>query len=411
MKTSFLITLLLLSSSQLFSQDWPGWRGADRTDVSTEKGLLKEWPKNGPKQLWVSKKCGVGYAGFAVVGDALYTMGAYSASTRLLCLDANTGKGRWRVDISEDVLENGWGDGPRGTPTIDGDRIYAMTGSGVLICAKTKDGAKVWSAKMSDFGGRTPNWGFTESVLVDGDKVICTPGGRDGAVLALNKMTGEKIWQTKDFTDVADYSSVIVAEHDGQRQYIQLTQRSIVGISAKDGSVLWKSSWPGRTAVIPTPIYNDGMVYVSSGYGVGCKLVKLDGKEPTKVYENKIMKNQHGGVILYKGHLYGYSDNVGWLCQNFKTGEKVWSERRALGKGAVACADGMLYCVSEDRGEVVLMEASPKGFNEKGRFSLKPESEYRSPRGKRWTHPTIANGKLYLRDQEVVYCYDIKAAE
>ncbi len=410
MKDQFLLIVVMLCCvTPLRSQDWPGWRGADRTDVSHEKGLLKEWPEGGPKQLWTSKKCGVGYSGFAVVKDSLYTMGGYAESTKLICLNTETGDIRWRKDMSENVLENGWGDGPRGTPTVDGDFVYAMSGAGVLVCAKTSDGEIVWSASMRDFGGRTPNWGYTESVLVDGDQVICTPGGRDGAILALNKTNGEKIWQTKDFTDAADYSSLIVAVHNQQRQYIQLTQKSIVGVAANNGSVLWKSSWPGRTAVVPTPIFKDGLVYVSSGYGVGCKLVELGGKEPKEIYENKTMKNQHGGVILIENHLYGYSDNVGWLCQNFKTGDTVWSDRRSLGKGAVACADGMLYCISEDRGEVVLIEASTKGWSEKGRFTLDPESEYRPSRGKRWTHPTIANGKLYLRDQELVFCYDVKA--
>ena len=159
---------------------------------------------------------------------------------------------------------------------------------------------------------------------------------------------------------------------------------------------------------MPTPIFRNGKVYVACGYGVGCGLVKLNGGEAEEVYENKIMKNHHGGVILVGDHLYGYSDGLGWVCQDFETGEQVWAEKNALGKGAVACADGMLYCVDEGSGEVVLIEASPKGWNEKGRFKLDPQSEYRSSRGKIWTHPTIANGKLYLRDQEIVYCFNIK---
>jgi outer membrane protein assembly factor BamB len=190
---------------------------------------------------------------------------------------------------------------------------------------------------------------------------------------------------------------------------VQLTQQSVVGVAADDGRLLWKTSFPGRTAVIPTPIYRDGKVYVTAGYNAGCKLVKLGENSAEVVYENKDMKNQHGGVLLLGDYLYGYSDNVGWLCQKFDTGEKVWAERSALGKGAVVCADGMLYCVTEDRGEVALLEASPDGYKEKGRFTLEPQSEFRSSRGKIWTHPTIAGGKLYLRDQECVYCYDIKA--
>jgi outer membrane protein assembly factor BamB len=402
-----LLTLCLLIGS-VGAENWPGWRGSDRTDVSRETGLLKAWPEGGPKKVWLNEKCGVGYSGFAVVDDNLYTMGGYQDDVRLICLDANTGERRWRTVIAESVLENGWGDGPRGTPTVDGDRVYALAGEGTLVCAKADSGDVVWKVDLKQFGGSIPNWGYTESVLVDGDKVICTPGGQEGALLALNKMTGEKIWQSKDFTDRADYASVIVAEHAGVRQYIQLTQKTLVGVAADDGRVLWTYPWPGRTAVVPTPIFREGKVYVASGYGVGCGLVELTQDSAEEVYENKVMKNHHGGVILVGDHLYGYSDGVGWVCQEFATGEQVWSEKNALGKGAVACADGMLYCVDESGGEVVLVEASPSGWNEKGRFKLDPQSEFRSPRGKIWTHPTIANGKLYLRDQEIVYCFDVR---
>ena len=390
------------------AENWPAWRGADRTDVSKETGLLKAWPEQGPELVWLSKKCGVGYSGFAVVDENVYTMGAYKNDERLVCLDAATGDVRWRTVMTEAVLENGWGDGPRGTPTVDGDFVYAMAGNGTVVCAKAATGEVVWKVSLQDLGGKVPFWGYSESVLIDGDKLICTPGGPDGTLVALNKTTGEKIWQSKDFTDPADYSSVIVAEHDGVRQYIQLTQKTLVGIAADDGRVLWTYPWPGRTAVVPTPIFRNGKVYVACGYGVGCGLVKLNGGEAEEVYENKIMKNHHGGVILVGDHLYGYSDGLGWVCQDFETGEQVWAEKNALGKGAVACADGMLYCVDEGSGEVVLIEASPKGWNEKGRFKLDPQSEYRSSRGKIWTHPTIANGKLYLRDQEIVYCFNIK---
>ncbi|MDB4561330.1 PQQ-like beta-propeller repeat protein [bacterium] len=390
------------------AENWPAWRGPDRSDVSKETGLLATWPEQGPELVWLSKKSGVGYAGFAVVDENVYTMGAYKNDERLICLDAATGDVRWRMVMTESVLENGWGDGPRGTPTVDGEFIYAMAGDGTVVCAKAATGDLVWKINMQDLGGKVPNWGYTESVLVDGDRVVFTPGGADGALVAVNKLTGEKIWQSKDFTDSADYSSVIVAEHDGVRQYIQLTQKTLVGIAADDGRVLWTYPWPGRIAVVPTPIFRDGKVYIACGYGVGCGLVKITKDSAEEVYENKIMKNHHGGVILVGDHLYGYSDGLGWVCQDFETGEQVWAEKNALGKGAIACADGMLYCVDEGSGEVVLIEASPQGWNEKGRFKLDPQSEFRSPRGKIWTHPTIANGKLYLRDQEIVYCFNIK---
>jgi outer membrane protein assembly factor BamB len=408
-RTMIVFAVCQVLAATTFADDWPGWRGEDRSDVSNETGLLKQWPADGPKRVWLSKDAGIGYAGFAIVDGKLYTMGAYSDAVDIICLDANTGKWLWSTTMTEAVYANDRGDGPRGTPTVDGDYVYAMSGEGNLVCVKRDKGEKVWSASMKDFGGSVPQWGYAESVLVDGDKLICTPGGRAGTVLALNKLTGEKIWQSEEWTDRADYSSVIAAEHNGVRQYIQLTQQTLVGVAAADGRVLWRSSWPGRIAVVPTPIFRDGKVYVSSGYGVGCMLVKLAENAAEEVYANKNMKNHHGGVILVGDHLYGYSDNVGWLCQHFETGEKVWAEREALGKGAIAYADGMLYCLSEDDGHVVLAEASPEGWNERGRFTLDPQTEYRSARGMIWTHPVIANGKLYLRDQDHVYCYDVKA--
>jgi outer membrane protein assembly factor BamB len=277
-----------------------------------------------------------------------------------------------------------------------------------LLAAKAADGKEVWKANMRDFGGKPPGWGFCESVLVDEGKVICTPGGKDGTLLALDKATGKKLWQTTDWTDGAQYSSPIIATHNGTRQYIQLTQQHVAGVSAKDGKLLWKSEWGGKTAVIPTPIYKDGFVFIASGYGVGCKLVKL-GADGTaaNVWENTNMINHHGGVILVEEKLYGYSDKGGWTCQDFKTGDVTWSAKN-LGKGAIHCADGMFYCLEEGSGTVALVEVSEKGWNEKGRFKLTPQTEQRNPKGKVWTHPVVSDGKLYLRDQELLFCFDVK---
>jgi outer membrane protein assembly factor BamB len=392
-----------------FAGDWPQWRGPDRTDVSKETGLLKRWPEGGPKQLWVFKEAGLGYAGPAIVGNTLFTMGSRGEKEMVIAVDISaTPKELWAAEIGS-TLDNNWGDGPRGTPTVDGDLIFAMGGQGALVCVRKKDGEVVWRTTMQELGGKQPNWGFTESVLVDGDKVLCTPGGSKGAIAALDKKSGKVLWQSKEFTDAAQYSSLIVTEHGGGRQYIQLTMQHVAGVDAEDGDLLWQADFPGRTAVIPTPIYHHGHVYVTAGYGVGCKLVKLgSGGKAETVYENKVMKNHHGGVVLVGDHLYGHSDGGGWVCQKFSDGTEVWSERRKLGKGAVSSADGMLYCLDEESGMVVLVAASPKGWEESGRFKLEPQTTQRSARGKIWTHPVIANGKLYLRDQELLFCYDIK---
>ena len=388
--------------------DWPQWRGPDRTDVSRENGLLKEWPSGGPKQLWLFKNAGNGYSGPAIANGKLFTMGTRDGAEILIALNADTGEELWTASIGP-IVNFDHGGGPRGTPAVDGDRIYALGGQGQLICAAVADGKVIWRGSLSDLGGKTPNWGYSESVLVDGDKVICTPGGSKGAIAALDKTTGKVIWQSKEFTDPAHYSSVIVGEHNGMRQYIQLTAQHVAGVSATDGKLLWKSPFPGRVAVVPTPILHNGCVYVTAGYGVGCKLVKLGaGNQVSDMYDNKEMKNHHGGVVLVGDHLYGYSDGPGWMCQEFMSGKEAWSEKNALGKGALSSADGMLYCLDENNGTVVLAEASPKGWKEHGRFKLNSQSKIRDSKGMFWTHPVISNGKLYLRDQDLIFCYDVK---
>jgi len=402
------VAVVSLGNVSAANFDWPQWHGPDRTDVSKETGLLKKWPAEGPKRVWLYENAGNGYSGPAIANGKYFTIGTRDNNECVLALDANTGKELWVAKIGA-KLDNDWGSGPRGTPAVDGDRIYALSGKGDLACINVADGKVVWTASMNALGGKTPDWGYTESVLVDGDKVICTPGGSKGALAAFNKADGKVIWRSTDFTDDAQYASIIPADINGQRQYIQLTMKHLVGISAKDGKQLWSSDWPGRTAVIPTPIYRDSHVYISSGYGVGCKLVKIEaGNKATTVYENKVMKNHHGGVVLVGDHLYGYSDGSGWMCQDFKSGDEVWAERNKLGKGAIACADEMLYCLDEGTGTVVLIEASPKGWSEHGRFKLDPQTKIRSSRGRIWTHPVISNGKLYLRDQDLIYCYDVK---
>lgn len=416
MKTRTLRTLaagafaaFLVSTTALSAADWPQWRGPNRDDVSKETGLLKSWPEGGPKQLWVFKGAGLGYSGYSISGDRLFTMGIRNGGEELIAVNTKEGKELWSARIGS-ILKNNWGDGPRGTPTVDGGFVYALGGQGTLICASAADGKIAWQKTMQEFGGETPGWGYTESVLVDGNRVVCTPGGRDGAIVALDKKTGATLWQSKEFTDGAQYSSIIAENLNGTRQYIQLTMQHVVGLNAADGKVLWSVDFPGKTAVIPTPIFQDGQVYVTAGYGVGCLSFKVGaGNAIEKLYENKVMKNHHGGAILVNGHVYGHSDGAGWTCQNFKTGEEVWSEKSALGKGAVAYADGRLYCLAENNGTVVLAEASPKGWKEHGRFKLEPQTTQRNPQGRIWTHPVIVDGRLFLRDQELLHCYDVKA--
>ncbi len=389
-------------------EDWPQWRGSERADISSETGLLQSWPKDGPRRLWLSREGGLGYSGFSVVGGRLFTMGLFDGKSHLLAFAADSGKKLWSTPLGGH-FENKWGDGPRGTPTVDGELVYVLAAKWDLVCAKTSDGSIVWKRDLvKDFSGKVPNWGYCESVLVDGDLVVCTPGGKKGLMVALDKGTGKTAWTSEAFPDGAQYSSILPVEHEGIRQYVNLTQKALSGVRASDGKLLWRTPWTGRVAVIPTPIYSDGHVYISSGYGVGCKLVKLGGAEPDEIYVNKIMKNHHGGVIKYGEHLFGYSDGGGWMCQDFKSGELVWNEKKALTKGAIACADKKFYLLEESTGTVVLIDASSRGWKERGRFKLDPQTSQRKPAGKVWTHPVISNGRLYLRDQEIIYCYDVK---
>lgn len=406
---------LTISAAQAMAQtdakteSWPRFRGAANTDRSPDTGLLKKWPEDGPKRVWLFKKAGSGYSGFSIQGGRLYTMGTRDESTIMLCLDVASGEELWASKVGS-ILSNGWGDGPRSTPTVAGDRIYTVSGRGDILCVSAKDGKKLWSNRMRKFRGRVPQWGFSESLLVDGDQVICTPGGRKGAVVALKADSGEKIWQCEEFMGQPDYSSTVVAEIHGKKQYVRLLQNKLGGLDPKTGKLLWSVDWVGRTAVCPTPIVEGNQIYVTSGYRAGCMLVEVSEDWKAKIlWQNKVMANHHGGVVKVGDHLFGHAD-TGWVCQNWKSGEQVWRER-GLRKGAIHYADGMLYCLEEGSGTLALVEASTKEYSEVSRFRLEPQSEIRSRRGKIWVHPVVVGGRLFLRDQEYIYCYDVRSGQ
>jgi len=352
-------------------------------------------------------QAGVGYSGPAIVGGKLFTLGTRDENEILLVLDANTGRELWTVTLGE-AFDNDRGGGPRATPTVEGDRVYALTGLGNLVCVSIPTARILWQVSLKDLGGLRPGRGYSESVLIDGDQVVCTPGGPRGAVAALDKMTGAVRWQSAEFTERAHYSSLVPARINNTAQYVQLTEKFVVGISARDGRLLWQADFPGRTAVIPTPIVRDNEVFVTSGYGAGCKMVRIGpGNVVSTVYENKEMKNHHGGVVLLGDYLYGHADPT-WAGLNFRTGEAAW-HHRGFGKGSLTYADGRAYCVEEGTGLLALVEISTQGWKEHGRFKLEPQTKIRAPRAGIWTHPVVSNGKLYLRDQDLIYCYDIAA--
>ena len=386
--------------------DWAQWRGPKRDGLCTETGLLKQWPADGPKLLWKANGLGAGFSTVAVAGSRLFSAGDLGEASYIVALDPADGKQLWTAKLGK---TGGGPAGPRGTPAVDGNLVYALGQHGDLVCVEAAAGKEVWRKHLAkDFGGQHGGWLYSESPLVDGDRLICTPGGRQGTLLALNKKTGEVLWQCKDWTDSAEYSSPIVETLGGVRQYIQFTGNSVAGVAAESGKLLWRAERKGRTATVPTPIFHDNCVYVSSGYGVGCNLfkIKATGSEfsTEQVYANGNMVNHHGGVILVGSHLYGFSDSKGWICQDFKTGEVAWSHK-GVGKGALAYADGCLYLRSEGgAGTVALIEAKPDGYKETGRFNQPDRSKSNS-----WAHPVIAAGRLYLRDQDILLCYDLRA--
>lgn len=397
----------LAGAGQILADDWLQWRGPNRADRSAETGLLKVWPEGGPSQLWTNSDTGLGYGGISVAQGTVFTMGSRDETEFLIAIDAQTGKEKWAAEMGP-LLENGWGNGPRSTPTIDGDRVYAMSGQGHLVCVERESGEAVWKKKMSELGGEVPQWGYSESPLVDENRVVVTPGGGNGAIAALDKTSGSLLWQTESINDGAHYSSIIVAQPHGKKQYVQLLVSQIVGIDPASGDVLWTTPFNGAVAVIPTPVTKDNYVYVTSGYGVGCKLIEISQDNQVKeIYSNKVMKNHHGGVILVGDKIFGHSDGAGWMCQDLKSGEADWTQDD-LGKGCVTFADGMLYCVDEKRGQVALVEASDVAWKEKSRFKLSPQTKNRNRNGGIWTHPVISDGKLYLKDQEILYCYEVK---
>ncbi len=401
----------VLLSGVVRSEDWPSWRGPNRDDISTETGLLRKWPEGGPEKLWTSKDAGLGYSGCSIVNGVLFTMGADGTGEEsndfVIAINTKSGEKVWQANVGS-YLENGWGGGPRSTPTISGDLLIAISSKGDVVCLSTKDGAEKWRASLTGLGGTIPSWGYCESALIDDDRVLVTPGGDNGTIACFNLRTGEKIWQSSEMKQPANYSSIIAVDHFGKRQYIQLTGQKVFGLNV-DGKLLWQQDFPGRVAVVPTPIYKDGQVYVTAGYGAGCMLQNVTADSAVeKIYDNKVMKNHHGGVLLVGDYLYGHSDDNGMICQNFNSGELVWSDKKKNGsKGAVAYADGMLYCLSEDSGECYLVEATETEYKEISRFKMDPQTTRRNPQGRVWTHPVISNGRLYLRDQDVICCYKI----
>ena len=483
----FFVLVLLNTTGFAESLDWPQWQGPDRSAISEETGLLQAWPESGPPLAWRIEGIGGGYSAPSIAAGRLYGMSNRGDDEVVWALSEADGKEVWVTRLGPACQEGGpqGKEGPGCSPTVDGDRLYVVGAGGDVACLKVQDGEIVWRRSfVADFGGRIPMWRFQESPLVDGEKVICTAGGEDATLVALDKSTGETIWKSKvpdrtdggsradaspnrdraDFDNRPDgpptgepqrqgrenpgqrggfgqrpggfggrpggfggrpggfgrgggsgagYASAIAIDFEGQRQYVQLTAKTLVGVAASDGKVLWRYDRPANRMGIncSTPIYHDGLVFAASAYNAGGGAVRLskdagDAIQAEEVYFSNRMQNHHGGMLVYDGCLYGANggNGGGYLsCLDFKTGEVLWSDRDAP-KGSLTLADRRIFYFTE-RGDILLIEPNREQYVERGRFQQPDRT--RSPA---WTHPVIANGKLYIRDQDLLFCYDVKAS-
>ncbi len=403
-----LLLLSALPAGRASADDWPSWRGPQRDGICRETGLLQEWNSGEPKLAWKTKGLGEGFSGPAVVGNVLYTMGNLKGKEWVFALDVSkAGRRLWASPIGPIRHKGGGFPGPRSTPTIDGDRLYTLGINGDLVCMDIHNGDIVWRRNLvADFGGGTPNWGYAESVLIDGPTLLCTPGGAKATIVALSKRDGKQVWASP-IGDPAAYSSIIPFTAGKVKQYVTLTAKGIVGVRAKDGKFLWRYNAPSnQVANVATCVTFRQTVFGACDYGIGGGLAWIqktaDGFNAKEMYFSKKMQNHHGGLILLDGALYGCSNPDVLTCLDYQTGEVKWTDR-SCGKCSLLCAEGRLYC-RDERGPISLVEATPAGFRLHGRFK-QPDRSNREA----WPHLVIANGMMYVRDQDVLLCYDVRA--
>lgn len=397
------IIVLLALAVQAFAQsnaNWPQWRGANRDGISKETGLLKQWPAEGPPLVWKATGAGRGYSSFSIANGRMYTMGLRGEREFIVAFDVATGKEVWATAQPSQAFKNDRGDGPRGTPTIDGDRIYVLGGNGDLSALEAKTGKIVWSKNvLKEFGGSNIRWGISESPLVMGNKLLVNAGGPGASIVALNRTNGNVLWKSQ--SDEAGYSSGIPFEVNGGTQVVFFTAERAVGLDPNDGKLLWEYARPSNNvANVATPIVRANRVFISSDYGTGGGVVEIKpDNKAQEVWFSKEMRNHHSSSVLIGDYLYGFSSAI-LTAVKFDTGEIAWKDR-SVGKGSLVFADGHLYCFSEN-GVMGLVEATPTGYKEKGRFKIQQDQL------PTWTHPVVAGGRLYLRDQDTIYAYDVR---
>jgi outer membrane protein assembly factor BamB len=384
---------------------WPRFHGPKGDNISTDTGLLQKWPDEGPALVWTASGIGHGFAGVTIADGLIYTCGNVDDKTIITALNLD-GKIQWQVENGK--AWTGSKEGTRGTPTIDGDRLYHENPVGDVVCLNAKTGSRIWGLNiLEEFQGKNITWALAESLLIDGDHVICCPGGPDTAVVALDKMTGETVWKSRSADDAAGYASPSLAEYGGLRMVLTMTAKALIGVNADTGDLLFR--YPHKTAYDVNalmPIFHNGQIFISSGYGSGSELLKVqvDGDQAAveKVWSSKDLDNHHGGVLLLDGYLYGSSFRGKWVCLDWKTGETMYSES-GVGKGSLTYAEGMLYTLSE-KSRMGLVKATPEGHEVISEFRLPQGGE-----GPSWPHPVVCGGRLYIRHSDYLYVYDVRA--
>jgi hypothetical protein len=386
---------------------WPGFLGPDRNNASPAVGLLDQWPATGPNLAGTIRGLGVGFSNISIADGLVHTMGNLAAKEVVLAIRLESGRLAWKHELGP-AYRNSFGDGPRSTPAIDGDRLYALGAAGDLVCLDRRNGKRIWRLNIArEFQASVPQWGYCESVLIDGDNLICTPGGRQATLVALDKRTGALRWKALvPEQDGPAYASLIRADFEGSAQYVQMTAKGVVGVRADDGQYLWRdNSSANGTANCCAPVFAGGMVFTASGYGKGGAMVRLLGEAGAArgrfAYHTRDMQVQHGGLVLFEGHVYGSSDPGVLTCLDLETGAVRW-QNRSIGKSSLTMAEGHLYLREEVKGTLALVAATPEGYQEKGRFQPPERSS-----AKAWSYPVVCDGKLFLRDQDLLQVYDV----
>jgi len=423
-KSLFLLAVgvCLASTADLIrAESWPQFRGANRDGKSTEKGLWKNIADNDPELLWTAEGVGSGYASVSIADGRVYTTGNLKDGQSVTAMDEGSGKVLWSTPISMGKPRHSY-EGSRSTPTVDGEKLYVVGSGGSITCLESTTGKVVWTKDFKEWNGKMMSgWGFSESPLVDGGLVLCTPGGSDGLMVALDKQTGDEVWVTKlgdtsedpkKLNEGAGYASIVVSNGGGVKQYVQLVGKGVVGVRASDGKLLWRYAGVGNTtANIPTVIAHENQIFCSTGYDTGSALLKLTkkGKDEVQMKEvyflpSKTLQNKHGGMVLVDGYIYcGHGNGSGLpICVEMKSGKIAWGPQRGAGSGesSVAYADGHVVFRFQN-GKVSIIKASPK------KYDLVRTFEPAFQEKESWSYPAIANGKMFLREQDKIMCYRI----